>query len=143
MIDFRDNRVLIDAVHPLIFFHFQGLGKDCGWFIFNSHRVYRAPFSRDVRNHIYKPYVDELLAIEKAVSPVLDVSDAKPHRRSAVIDIGQYLERQGAERRDPGISTAGHRHRPRVSCVSRHGVLALSGKLVSDVTSVLGLSTRI
>jgi hypothetical protein len=91
-IDFRDNRVMIDAVHPLVFFHFQGLRKGLGWFIFNSHRVYRAPFSKDVRNHIYKPYVDELLAIERTVDPVIDVSEAKPHRRSAITDVRQYLK---------------------------------------------------
>jgi hypothetical protein len=92
-IGFRDSTVLIDAIHPLIFFHFQGLRRGLRWFIFSSHRVYRAPFSYDVRNHIYKPYVDELLAIEKTVEPLLDVSGAKPHRRSAG-DIRQYLTRK-------------------------------------------------
>jgi hypothetical protein len=88
-IDFRDNRVMIDAIYPLIFFHFQGLKKGLGWFIFNSHRYYHAPFSRDMRNHVYKPYIDELLAIERAIDPVLQVFDAKPHRRSAIVDIKQ------------------------------------------------------
>jgi hypothetical protein len=91
-VDFRGNQVLINAIHPLIFFHFQGLRKALRWFIFNSHRAYRAPFSGDVRNHIYKPYVDELLAIEQTVDPVLQLSATKPHRRSAVVDIGQYLK---------------------------------------------------
>jgi hypothetical protein len=91
-IGFSDNRVLIDAVHPLIFFHFQGLRTGLGWFIFNSHRVYRAPFSRDVRNHVYRPYVDELLAIEKSVGPILPVSEATRHRRSTVVDVRQYLK---------------------------------------------------
>jgi hypothetical protein len=91
-IDFNGAQVLIDAVHPLVFFHFQGLRKGLRWFIFNSHRAYRAPFSGVVRNHIYKPYVDELLAIEKTVDPILQISEARPHRRSAVLDIGQYLK---------------------------------------------------
>ncbi|MDO8401205.1 MAG: hypothetical protein Q7T45_25690 [Bradyrhizobium sp.] len=90
-IDFRDNRVMIDAMHPLIFFHFQGVKKGWGWFIFNSHRRYRAPFSGDMRQHIYQPYIDELLQIESAVDPVLQLSGAKPHRRSAVGDIKQFL----------------------------------------------------
>ena len=90
-IDFRDDRVMIDTTCPLIFFHFQGLKRGLGWFIFNNHRVYRAPFSGDVRKHVYKPYVDELLAIESSIGPILQVSDVKPHRRSAVIDLGQYL----------------------------------------------------
>ena len=91
-IDFPDGRVLIDGVHPLIFFHFQGLRKGLRWFVFNSHRRYRAPFSRTVRDHIYRPYVDELLEIEKTVDPILPISAARPHRRSAVVDIGQYLK---------------------------------------------------
>jgi hypothetical protein len=76
----------------LVFFHFQGLRKALRWFVFNSHRVYRAPFSGVVRNHIYKPYVDELLAIEQTVDPILPLAAAKPHRRSAVTDLGQYLK---------------------------------------------------
>jgi hypothetical protein len=91
-IDFRSDQVLIDAVHPLIFFHFQGLRKGLRWFVFNSHRNYRAPFSRTVRDHIYKPYVDELLAIEKSVDAVLRVSQTRPHARSSVVDVGQYLK---------------------------------------------------
>ena len=91
-IDIRDRRVMINADHPLIFFHFQGLRKGLRWFIFNSHRVYRAPFSGDVRTHIYKPYVDELLAIERTVGPILQGAVAAPHRRSAVTNLGQYLK---------------------------------------------------
>jgi hypothetical protein len=91
-VDFRGNRVLIDAVHPLVFFHFQGLRKGLRWFIFNSHRVYRAPCSGDVRDHIYKPYVDELLAIEQVVDPILQAPVAKPHRRSAIAHAGQYFK---------------------------------------------------
>jgi hypothetical protein len=91
-IDFCGDRVLIDADHPLVFFHFQGLRKALCWFIFSSHRVYRAPFSRAVRNHIYKPYVDELLAIEQAVDPILQVAAAKPHPRSTVFNVRQYLK---------------------------------------------------
>jgi hypothetical protein len=90
-IGFRDNRVLVDAVDPLIFFHFQGLRKGLRWFIFNSHRIYHAPFSWIVRDHIYKPYVDELLAIETTVDPILQVSETAPHRRSSIVDFGQYL----------------------------------------------------
>jgi hypothetical protein len=91
-IDFRGDQVLIDASNPLIFFHFQGLRKGLRWFIFNSHLNYRAPFSSAVRDHIYRPYVEDLLAIEKAVDPVLPVSAAKPHRRSSVVGIGKYLK---------------------------------------------------
>ncbi|MGZ5729426.1 MAG: hypothetical protein ACXWI8_19710 [Burkholderiales bacterium] len=92
-IGFHDNRVMIDANYPLIFFHFQGLRKGLGCFIFNSHRRYRAPFSGNTCNYIYKPYVDELLAIERTVDPVLHVSDTKPHRRSAVVDRRYFMSK--------------------------------------------------
>lgn len=88
------GQVMIDGKWPLIFFHFQGLRKDLGYFVFNNHRVYRAPFSGAVRHHIYKPYVDELLAIENEVAPVLEALAAKPHRRSVSIGarLLQYLD---------------------------------------------------
>jgi hypothetical protein len=91
-IDFSGTQVLIDAVHPLVFFHFQGLRKGMRWFIFNSHRSYQAPFSSEVRDHIYKPYIDELLAIEKSIEPVLQVRQTRPQPRSSVTGIGQYLK---------------------------------------------------
>ena len=103
-IDFGGDQVLIDAARPLIFFHFQGLRKGMRWFIFNSHRSYRAPFSSVVRDHIYKPYVDELLAIEKTVDPHLQISATKPHRRSAVVDVRQYLK---SKVRNPASACSG------------------------------------
>jgi hypothetical protein len=90
-IDFRDNRITIDSGSPLIFFHFQGLKKGMRWFIFNHHRAHRAPFSRGVRSQIYKPYVDELLAVEKTVEAVMPMPAARPHRRQAITDLRQYL----------------------------------------------------
>jgi hypothetical protein len=90
-VDFRDDRVMIETVYPLIFFHFQGLKKGLGCFIFSSHRQYRAPFSRVMRNQVYRPYIAELLEIEEAIEPILQVSAAKPHRRSTIVNARQYL----------------------------------------------------
>jgi hypothetical protein len=73
---------MIDATQPLIFFHFQGLRKGLRWFIFNSHRVFGAPFSQATRQHIYRPYVDELLAVEKITTPMLEVQETRPQARS-------------------------------------------------------------
>lgn len=84
-VEYRDGRVMIDASHPLIFFHFQGLRRGLRWFFFNSHRIFGAPFSRDIREHIYRPYVDELLAIEKITAPMLEVQNARPQARSHTI----------------------------------------------------------
>ena len=89
---FRDGSILLDRVDPLIFFHFQGVKKGLGRFIFNSHRIYRAPFSSVTRNHIYKPYLQELLAIERSVEHRLPVSTVRPHRRFSTMDLRQYVK---------------------------------------------------
>jgi hypothetical protein len=86
-----NGEVRIDDGRPLIFFHFQGLRRDLGYFFFNSHRRYRAPFSAEVRRLIYKPYVEELLKLEEMAAPVMPTQPAKPHRRSARLDLGQVL----------------------------------------------------
>jgi hypothetical protein len=90
------DKVILDETWPLIFFHFQGLRKGLRFFVFSSHRRYRARFSAEIREHIYKPYVNELLATERAIGPVLQVSNAKPQRRSGT-DVGlkQYLANRG------------------------------------------------
>jgi hypothetical protein len=79
-IEVRNNQVLIDGRAPLIFFHFQGVRKAWGCFFFNSHRIHRAPFTRVMREHVYRPYVDEMLAIESTVNSGEMVA-AKPLRR--------------------------------------------------------------
>jgi hypothetical protein len=86
-----DGEVRIDGKWPLIFFHFQGLRRDLGPFFFTSHRRHRAPFPATVRRHIYKPYLDEVLAIETALVPVLEVAPAKPHRRATAVDLKQSV----------------------------------------------------
>ena len=83
-IDFRDGQVIVDAT-PLVFFHFQGVRKGLLWFIFNSHRIFGAPFSGNTRDHIYRPYVEELLSIEETVGPMLKLQDAKPQARSHTV----------------------------------------------------------
>lgn len=90
-IDVADDKVMLDASVPLIFFHFQGLRKGLRWFIFNSHRYYRTPFVAAARRHIYLPYVRELLAIEARVEPILPVAAAVPQKRFAVPDLKQLL----------------------------------------------------
>jgi hypothetical protein len=44
------------------------------------------------RKYVYKPYVQELLDIESAVAPLLPISAAMPHRRSATTDFRQSFE---------------------------------------------------
>jgi hypothetical protein len=97
-IDFRDGQVMIDRIHPLIFFHFQGLRMAFRWFIFNSHRIFGAPFSQKTRQHIYRPYIEEILAMEKIIAPLLETRETGPQVRSHTIksslrDIGIFALR--------------------------------------------------
>lgn len=87
----RDGEVRLDDDWPLLFFHFQGVRKGLGGFFFSSHRVHHAPFSTVTRNNIYKPYVAELVAIDRAIKSLLPAS-AKPYRRSAIMDVRQFAE---------------------------------------------------
>ncbi|MET4801618.1 hypothetical protein [Bradyrhizobium sp. LB11.1] len=80
-IDFRGGRVMVDQT-PLVFFHFQGLRTAGRWFIFNSHRVFGAPLSRVTRNHIYRLYVNDLIAVEETVRPILSLDEVRPQARS-------------------------------------------------------------
>ncbi len=86
----RAGEVVLDDTAPLIFFHFQGLRKGLRWFIFNSHRYYRAPFGSVTRQHIYLPYVRELLTIEANVEPILPLRAAVPHKRFAIPDLKEH-----------------------------------------------------
>jgi hypothetical protein len=83
-IDVRNGEVMIDAT-PLVFFHFQGLRKGLRWFIFNSHRIFGAPFAATTRDHIYRPYVEELLAVEKITEPMLNIDETRPQARSHTV----------------------------------------------------------
>jgi len=91
-IEIRETTILIDATCPLVFFHFQGLKKRMGFFIFNNHRQYSAPFSRAVRQYIYKPYVEELVAIETTVGRISDAPATKSLPRQKVVNVRQYVE---------------------------------------------------
>jgi hypothetical protein len=94
-VQFIDHQVMVND-RPLIFFHFQGLRRGYGFFVFNSHRRFRAPFGSEVRQHIYKPYVDQLLAIERDLGPIFDVPEARPHQRSGTsVDLKQYFANKG------------------------------------------------
>jgi YHS domain-containing protein len=79
------GQVVIDGIHPLIFFHFQGLRTGFRWFLFNSHRIFGAPFSWVTRQHIYRPYIDEMLAVDKLIGPLQEIEKTRPQVRSHTV----------------------------------------------------------
>jgi len=69
-LEWNDARVEIEQRYPLLFFHFYGV-KRSGDYYFNSHRVYRAPFSGLVKERLYKPYAAALAEAERLSAPLL------------------------------------------------------------------------
>jgi hypothetical protein len=69
----RDTGIFLDE-DPLIFFHFHGVDRDFRCFYFDSHRLYGAPHTALMRNHIYRPYVAELLHKEGVARPMLPLA---------------------------------------------------------------------
>lgn len=66
----RDKAVEIEGRYRLLFFHFYGVKRSGGYY-FNSHRLYRAPFSRLMKHEIYQPYAVALAEAERMVAPLL------------------------------------------------------------------------
>ena len=64
-VEWRDGSVRIEDRYRLLFFHFYGVRRR-GRHYFNSHRVYRAPFTDVMRHHIYEPYTSVLCKSEDA-----------------------------------------------------------------------------
>lgn len=62
------SRVVLDGRLPLLFFHFHGLRRSGKRMYIPGHFRYKAPFSRLVRESLYKPYIRELedIALETA-----------------------------------------------------------------------------
>lgn len=66
----REGRVWIDE-DPLVFFHFTGFKKGPFGRWYNQHRIHRTGTPRVVRDHIYRPYLQALLAAKAFVAPLL------------------------------------------------------------------------
>jgi hypothetical protein len=68
----RNGRVFVDE-NPLYFFHFHGVRKSWKFFYFDNHRLWKAPYTKLMRHSLYRPYVAELVEMEKVVSRVVPV----------------------------------------------------------------------
>lgn len=78
----RDGKVVINGRDPLLFFHFHGI-KPVGqrWYK-TAHDDYRAPLTPLMREAIYRPYLEELRAIEREIAPLMPAVSV-PLKRAA------------------------------------------------------------
>lgn len=74
------ERVVIDDSDDLVFFHFHGVRRARGWFV-TSQLIYRSPMRRVLREHVYAPYLAELVGFEIAVTG--GTSPARAAKRGA------------------------------------------------------------
>jgi hypothetical protein len=86
----RNGSVEIDGQYQLLFFHFYGV-KRSGDYYFNSHRLYRAPFSRLAKHEIYQPYVSALADAERTVAPWLGAQQVNSIRKPVAVNLGDRL----------------------------------------------------
>lgn len=72
--------VLIDQIHPLVFFHFHGLRKLGNWMI-TSQLNYLSPASKLLLELVYEPYLRSLIASEALVKKYLEWPHSTKLRR--------------------------------------------------------------
>jgi hypothetical protein len=83
----KEGQLYVDE-DPLYFFHFHGLKKDLRVFYFDCHRTYRAPYTRLMRARLYRPYVTELVKMDKVVLQVVPVAPGGVVRLRGVMFLG-------------------------------------------------------
>ena len=88
-LEWNDGRVEIDQQYPLLFFHFYGVKRSGGYY-FNSHRLYRAPFSVLMRKRLYAPYAAALADAERSLAPLLQGEQFETVRKPVA---GNLIER--------------------------------------------------
>jgi hypothetical protein len=88
-LEWNNGRVEIDQRYPLLFFHFYGVKRSGGYY-FNSHRLYRAPFSVLMRKRLYAPYAAALADAERSLAPLLQGEQFETVRKPVA---GNFIER--------------------------------------------------
>jgi hypothetical protein len=103
-VEWRDGSVEIEGRYALLFFHFYGV-KRSGRYYFNSHRFYRAPFPKLVRQRIYEPYIAVLAESESTVASHLKEPQIETIRKPAVATRGDHVS--NALRKARGVAFRG------------------------------------
>lgn len=66
----RDGVVV--GIDPLVFFHFHGVRRVRDWYV-SSQLIYRAPMRAVLRDAVYRPYVERLVAADRDVARVITI----------------------------------------------------------------------
>ena len=89
-LEWRDGEVVIERRYKLLFFHFYGVKRSGGYY-FNSHRLYRAPFSSLMKHRLYEPYTAALAEAERMVAPYLKEQRGETIRKPVVAGPGDRI----------------------------------------------------
>lgn len=79
-LSYQDQKFLVDGVE-VIFFHFHKLKKLNGDRFLTCHRSYGAEFNELMKQRLYRPYIKEVMRIEKELEPFLRSQPVKPLQR--------------------------------------------------------------
>lgn len=72
-----DGKVMVDK-DQLLFFHFSGLKEVFSLLYFDPHRTYGAQHTAVIRNFIYRPYIQSLVAAERHLKGCHKSIDERP-----------------------------------------------------------------
>lgn len=79
----HDGRNVLVEGHTLVFFHFHALKRLGSRRFVTSHGQYGAGLDRVTRTSVYRPYLQELLTVERQIAPLLPKTNTKPLRQGA------------------------------------------------------------
>lgn len=100
----KSGRIFVDE-YPLIFFHFHSLKKLLGYLYFDCHRSYGTFLTQFQRNKLYRPYIQELVAMEILLSRIpcavgrekltsLPLQSGQARRMASVSQLLKHLPRR-------------------------------------------------
>lgn len=84
----RDGAIIIDGIEPLLFFHVHGLRAVAKNLYVTPQDVYLGPPDAIQREHIYRPYLRAIRAIDHELSPLMPAASAPLRQLSQKSSMG-------------------------------------------------------
>jgi hypothetical protein len=82
------NKILYSNNKPIIFYHFHGLQFVSSKWIINDFNIYKVNSNKTIIKHLYKPYIDSLLRINKT----LNLEYQKNNRQKDITKLKKILD---------------------------------------------------